>query len=56
MRDGIPTSTAADLLGVNIRTVYAYMRDYPDFPAPRRFGRALVFDRDQLRAWRRRHP
>lgn len=56
MSDRVPTSEAARILGVDNRTVHYYARDYTDFPEPTRFGRALAWDPEELRAWRDKHP
>ncbi|MFY1686441.1 helix-turn-helix transcriptional regulator [Plantactinospora sp. WMMB782] len=49
---------AADLLGVDIKTMYTYRRDAHenDFPAPRQFGRTLMWEREALLEWRKAHP
>lgn len=49
---------AADLLGVDITTMYSYRRDAEKigFPKPRQFGRALMWERAALLAWRKEHP
>ncbi|MBB4931746.1 putative DNA-binding transcriptional regulator AlpA [Lipingzhangella halophila] len=52
----VPTGEAARILGVDARTVYYYARDYADFPEPGRFGSALVWDVQQLKDWRAKHP
>ncbi|MET9445464.1 helix-turn-helix domain-containing protein [Streptomyces sp. NPDC006610] len=61
----LTTQEAADLLGVDERTVYYYVRDREprppkhkgtDFPEPRRFGRTMMHDEEELLAWRAAHP
>jgi predicted DNA-binding transcriptional regulator AlpA len=52
----LTTRQAADVLGVDVATVYYYARDYPDFPVPQRFGRTLLWRERLLRDWRAVHP
>ena len=47
---------AADLLGVERRSVYVYVRRLKDFPQPVKVGRTLLFDRQALTDWRAKHP
>ncbi len=49
---------AAALLGVDLKTMYTYRRDAEKigFPKPRTFGRALMWERESLLAWRKEHP
>lgn len=56
MGNRLTTRQAAQLLGIGTSTVYAYRRDYPDFPKPERFGWALSWDAGELRRWREEHP
>lgn len=54
----LTTDEAADVLGVEPRTVYYYLRDRTKngFPEPKRFGRALMWEKEPLIAWRAEHP
>jgi excisionase family DNA binding protein len=58
MEGFLTTEEAAELLGVAPKTLYYYLRDHEKngFPKPRRFGRALMWEREPLLAWRREHP
>lgn len=56
MDDYLTTKEAAAILGVDARTVYYYARDFEDFPDPKRFGRALMWEETSLREWREKHP
>lgn len=49
---------AADLLGVDVKTMYYYIRDRDKngFPEPKKFGRTLMWNPDVLRTWRETHP
>ncbi|MFD8088579.1 helix-turn-helix domain-containing protein [Streptomyces malaysiensis] len=60
----LTTKEAAELLGVEERTVYYYVRDRKPrppkkgtgFPEPKRFGRTMMHDEKELLAWREGHP
>ncbi|MEO3856215.1 helix-turn-helix domain-containing protein [Acrocarpospora sp. B8E8] len=52
----LTTKQAAEILGVDERTVYYYARDHEDFPQPKRFGRTLMWEEQPLREWRVGHP
>jgi predicted DNA-binding transcriptional regulator AlpA len=52
----LTTRQAAEVLGVDMATVYYYARDYSDFPVPQRFGRTLLWRERPLREWRSAHP
>jgi predicted DNA-binding transcriptional regulator AlpA len=56
VEDYLTTNQAAAILGVDERTVYYYARDHDDFPEPKRFGRALMWQEAPLREWRAKHP
>ncbi|WP_329311645.1 helix-turn-helix transcriptional regulator [Streptomyces sp. NBC_01262] len=47
---------AAELLGVERRSVYTYVQRLKGFPQPVRVGRTLLFDRRALLQWRAAHP
>lgn len=47
---------AADLLGIERRSVYTYVRRSEGFPQPVKVGRALLFNREALTNWRTKHP
>ncbi|MFD6415323.1 helix-turn-helix domain-containing protein [Streptomyces sp. NPDC060194] len=47
---------AAELLGVERRSVYTYVRRLKGFPQPKKVGRTLLFDRRALHDWRAAHP
>lgn len=49
---------AAALLGVDVKTMYTYRRDADKigFPKPKRWGRALMWERATLLEWRKAHP
>ncbi|MFD8555683.1 helix-turn-helix transcriptional regulator [Streptosporangium canum] len=46
----------ADLLGIKRRSLYHYVRRLEDFPQPTRIGRTLLFEKDEIKAWRAAHP
>jgi prophage regulatory protein len=52
----LTTDQAAELLGVDRRSVHRYLRAYADFPTPARIGRTLLYAEAELRAWRSAHP
>jgi predicted DNA-binding transcriptional regulator AlpA len=56
MDEYLTTAQAAEILGIDERTMYYYARDHDDFPEPRRFGRTLMWREAPLRAWREKHP
>lgn len=58
MEGFLTTEEAADLLGVAPKTLYYYLRDHEKngFPQPKRFNRALMWEREPLLAWRESHP
>lgn len=47
---------AADLLGIERRSLYTYVRRLKGFPQPTVIGRTLLFDRRELADWRAKHP
>jgi predicted DNA-binding transcriptional regulator AlpA len=47
---------AADLLGIERRSLYTYVRRLKGFPQPVKVGRTLLFDRESLLGWRAKHP
>jgi prophage regulatory protein len=56
IEDYATADEAADLLGIQRRSLYLYARRAPGFPQPVKVGRALLFDRAALLAWRQAHP
>lgn len=50
------TEEAARRLGVAMRTIYNYRREWDDFPEPVRVGRTLQWPVKPLDNWRREHP
>lgn len=61
----LTTKQAAELLDVDERTIYYYVRDRlpkppktkgTGFPEPKRFGRTMMHDEDEILAWRTAHP
>ncbi|MDX2532290.1 helix-turn-helix transcriptional regulator [Streptomyces scabiei] len=55
--EGLVTADeAADLLGVDRRSIYTYVRRLKGFPQPTTVGRTLLFDREALLNWRAAHP
>jgi prophage regulatory protein len=47
---------AADLLGIERRSIYTYVRRMPEFPQPTKVGRTLLFEQQALLKWRDGHP
>ncbi len=47
---------AAELLGIQVRSVYYSVQRVPGFPQPQRIGRTLLFAEAELRSWRAAHP
>ncbi len=44
---------AAEFLGIGKATLWRWVKERPDFPKARRYSlRCVVFDRDELIAWR----
>jgi excisionase family DNA binding protein len=56
IEDLVTADEAAELLGVERRSIYTYVRRLKGFPQPRMVGRTLLFDRDALLKWRAAHP
>jgi predicted DNA-binding transcriptional regulator AlpA len=56
IEDYATADEAADLLGIQRRSLYLYARRSAGFPRPVRVGRALLFERTALIAWRAKHP
>ena len=56
IEDYATADEAADLLGIERRSVYTYVRRSEGFPQPVKVGRALLFNREALADWRARHP
>ncbi|MET7687982.1 helix-turn-helix domain-containing protein [Streptomyces sp. NPDC005483] len=54
--DFLTTDEAAELLGVERRSVYTYVQRLAGFPQPERIGRTLLFERKALLEWRAKHP
>jgi len=54
--DLLTTDEAAELLGIEQRSVYTYVQRLEGFPQPVRVGRTLLFERQALLDWRARHP
>lgn len=54
--DLLTTDEAAELLGIDRRSVYTYVQRLKGFPQPERIGRTLLFDRQSLLEWRANHP
>lgn len=54
--DFLTTDEAAELLGIDRRSVYTYVQRLDGFPQPERIGRTLLFDRRALLDWRAKHP
>jgi excisionase family DNA binding protein len=52
----LTTDEAADLLGVERRSLYTYVRRMPGFPQPTKIGRTLLFNEQELLDWRAKHP
>ncbi|MDX5563791.1 helix-turn-helix domain-containing protein [Streptomyces sp. ID05-04B] len=52
----LTTDEAAELLGVDRRSVYTYVQRLEGFPQPERIGRTLLFERQALLDWRAKHP
>lgn len=60
----LTTKEAAEILDVDERTVYYYVRDRESrppkkgtgFPEPKRFGRTMMHDEEEVLAWRAAHP
>lgn len=47
---------AADLLGIQRRSLYYSVQRVDGFPQPQRIGRTLLFVEAELRQWRAEHP
>jgi predicted DNA-binding transcriptional regulator AlpA len=56
IEDFATADEAAELLGIERRSVYTYVRRLRGFPQPVKIGRALLFDRQALTDWRAKHP
>lgn len=56
IEDFVTADEAADLLGIERRSVYSYVHRLKGFPQPTRVGRALLFNRKALHEWRATHP
>lgn len=56
IQDLLTADEAADLLGVERRSIYTYVRRMPGFPQPTKIGRTLLFDEQELLGWRAKHP
>lgn len=54
--DFLTADEAADLLGIERRSLYTYVRRLEGFPQPVKVGRTLLFDRRALLGWRAKHP
>lgn len=52
----VTADEAADLLGVQRRSLYLYVHRLKGFPQPVKVGRTPLFDRQALMDWRARHP
>ena len=52
----VTAQEAAELLGIQLASVYLYVRRLDGFPRPAKVGRTLLFDRAALLAWRQQHP
>lgn len=47
---------AAELLGVQRRSVYYYASNVAGFPQPQRIGRTVLWREAELIEWRKEHP
>ncbi|MDP9640158.1 putative DNA-binding transcriptional regulator AlpA [Actinopolyspora lacussalsi] len=54
--DLLSAPQAAELLGISVKTLYRNSYVYDDFPQPTKVGRTVLYDPDELRAWRYEHP
>ena len=52
----VTADEAAELLGIERRSVYTYVHRLKGFPQPTKIGRTLLFDRQALISWRKAHP
>ncbi|WP_346139333.1 AlpA family phage regulatory protein, partial [Saccharopolyspora erythraea] len=52
----ISAPQAAALLGVTRATLYRYASTYDDFPEPVKIGRTVLYQPNELTAWRHDHP
>ncbi|MFI1161340.1 helix-turn-helix transcriptional regulator [Streptomyces sioyaensis] len=52
----VTAEEGAELLGIQRRSLYLYVRRADGFPQPVTIGRSLLFERAALVAWRATHP